>query len=66
MKMKKIKEVYELIDKQNAIITPIIDGTFISVYKYQGKVYYSTKKALEAAYLDGKIIKILNNYLRKQ
>jgi hypothetical protein len=42
------KEVCELIDKQNAIITPIIDGTFISVYKYQGKIYYSTKKALEA------------------
>ena len=42
------KEVCELIDKQNAIITPIIDGTFISVYKYEGKLYYSTKKALEA------------------
>ena len=33
---------------ENAIITPSIDGTFISVYKYGGKMYYSTKKSIEA------------------
>ena len=45
---ENIKKINETINEQNAIITPIIDGTFISVFKYQGKVYYSTKKALEA------------------
>ena len=45
---ENIKKINETIDQQNAIITPIIDGTFISIFKYKGKVYYSTKKALEA------------------
>jgi len=40
--------INDKINMENAVITPVIDGTFISVYKYEGKLYYSTKKALEA------------------
>ena len=49
---ENIKKINETIDQQNAIITPIIDGTFISIFKYKGKVYYSTKKALVVTRFD--------------
>lgn len=40
--------IYEGIQNENALLTPIIDGTFMSVFRYNGKIYYSTKKAIEA------------------
>jgi hypothetical protein len=40
--------IYDDIQNENALLTPIIDGTFMSVFKYDNKIYYSTKKAIEA------------------
>ena len=45
---ENVKTINENINTENIVMTPIIDGTFISVFKYDGKVYYSTKKAIEA------------------